>query len=93
MDEPVVDDDQLAAEALAATPDPDLPDDAVAIDLDAARPGDPGGALLPAWYMPAPRSTGRTPARLVVVGAIVASLVLVNVAGLCVTYGLPEIAW
>ncbi len=81
-------DDELSALALAADPDMSIPDDAVPF----GRPvGD--GALLPEWYMPVPGSFRRTRLRVVAVAAIIGSLVLVNGAGLCVTYGWPEIAW
>jgi hypothetical protein len=43
--------------------------------------------------MPAPRNLKRTPARMFGAAAFVGALVIVNGAGLCVTYGLPEIAW
>ncbi len=93
MVEPLpVDDDDLAREALEATPDPPVPDDAVPFDAAVAGGAD-GPELLPAWYMPAARATGRTGRRTVVVAALVGSLVLVDAVGLCVTYGLPEIAW
>ena len=51
------------------------------------------GALLPDWYMPVPGSIRRTRPRVVAVTAIIVSLIVVNGAGLCVTYGWPEIAW
>jgi hypothetical protein len=81
-------DDELTALALAADPDVLIPDDAIPF-------GQPGvdGALLPAWYMPVPGSFRRTRPRVVAVAAIIGSLLLVNGAGLCVTYGWPEIAW
>jgi len=80
----VISDEELAELALAAAPEPALTDDAVPIrGLD-----DDGSVdLLPSWYMPA--STGhaepgwRRRLALVVVGAIL----LINAAGLCVTYG------
>jgi hypothetical protein len=50
-------------------------------------------ALLPEWYMPAVGPVRRTKPRMIAVVAIIASLVVVNGAGLCVTYGIPEIAW
>ena len=43
--------------------------------------------------MPVPGSTRRTRLRVVAIVAIVVSLVVVSGAGLCVTYGVPEIAW
>lgn len=81
-------DEELAELAIAA--DPDAP-----IDADAVPFGQPAvdGALLPEWYMPVPGSVRRTRSRVVVVSAVIASLIIVNGAGLCVTYGLPEIAW
>ena len=80
-------DEELAELAIAA--DPDAP-----IDADAVPFGQPvGEALLPEWYMPVPGSVRRTRPRVVVVSAVIASLIIVNGAGLCVTYGLPEIAW
>jgi len=80
-------DEELAAEALAA--DPDIPID------DHAEPfgGDSGTGLLPEWYMPVNGPVRRTRTRRVVVIGVIASLLAVNGAGLCVTYGLPEIAW
>ena len=80
-------DEELAELAIAA--DPDVP-----IDADAVPFGQPAdGGLLPEWYMPVPGSVRRTRPRVVVVAAVIASLIVVNGAGLCVTYGLPEIAW
>lgn len=83
-----IDDDELAGEALAADPDQPVDPDATPFGSDEAGP-----ALLPEWYMPTPRGIRRTPGRRVVVAAIIAALVVVNGAGLCVTYGVPEIAW
>jgi len=80
-------DDELATEALAADPDPEVPDDAVPFA------GPDVVSLLPEWYMPPAGTNRRTPRRAVVVVGLVASLVLVNAAGLCVTFGWPEIAW
>ena len=83
---PEVSDDELIALALAAEPDPELGDDAVPIgSADATEDGE----LLPAWYMPAPTgSAGAQPRwrRRVAIG-VVSSILLINAAGLCVTYG------
>ena len=81
-------DEELAEAALAADPDAPIPDDAVPFGQTDHR-----GALLPEWYMPVPGSTRRTRLRVVAIVAIVVSLVVVSGAGLCVTYGVPEIAW
>ena len=71
--------------------DPDQPVDPDAVPISFA--GDVPDGLLPAWYMPAPMSAGRRRSRRWVLGGLVAALVVINGAGLCVTYGLPEIAW
>lgn len=90
--EPPFTDAELTALALAA-------DTSIEPDVDAVPfgVGDRGAALLPEWYMPATLrgdAFGATPRRRVwAVGAIIASLLIVNGYGLCVTYGLPEIAW
>ncbi len=84
-----IDDDELAELAMAADPDVDVDPDAVPFLPD---PSD-GAELLPAWYMPVPRSFRRTPARTVAAVSFIVALLALNAAGLCVTYGLPEIAW
>lgn len=85
-----VTDEELAAEAMAADPDVEVPDDAVPFR---ERPGEDPHGLLPDWYMPSPRSFRRTRPRVVAVVGLVLALLVVNAAGLCVTYGWPEIAW
>jgi hypothetical protein len=82
-------DDELTALALAADPDLPVDPDALPISLSTAATS----GLLPEWYMPAPISTGCGRARRVLLGALVLILVVINAAGLCVTYGFPEIAW
>lgn len=85
LDAPPFTDDELYALALAADPDAPLPDDAVPfVDPDA----DPdGAALLPGWYMPAPVNVTRSPVRTTAAILIVTGLVVINVLGLCITYG------
>ncbi|MCB1016354.1 MAG: hypothetical protein KDB10_14760 [Acidimicrobiales bacterium] len=79
-----VSDAELTALALAADPDAPLPPDAVPFRGD----DDPGDRLLPEWYMPGTVRAGRrTPARTVAAVAVVTGLVLINVLGLCITYG------
>lgn len=79
-----VPDDELAAEALAADPDP---------SLDGALPfarmvGIEGRAALPEWYMPAPTGGTHLPGwRRGVVYAFVAALLLIEAFGLCTTFG------
>jgi hypothetical protein len=81
-------DEELTALALAADPDAPVPDDAVPFGDN-----DPTAfALLPEWYMPAPgihRSRGRAAVML----AFAISLVIINIGGFCVTYGIPEFVW
>lgn len=81
-----VDDEELAAAALAADPDAVVAEDAVCL-WDLARPAAP--PPLPEWYMPAPApGTGLVRGwrrRLVLL--VVAALLLINAYGLCSTYG------
>ena len=81
-----VSDDELAALALAADPDPDVDDDAVSLwDLQAPD----GAPLLPDWYMPAPAGGGRRlhDWRRWVIPVVIAAFVVINAYGLCSTYG------
>jgi hypothetical protein len=80
-------DDELTAEALAADPNAPIPAGVVPFG------GTSDAGLLPEWYMPVGGPIRRTRSRRVVVVGIIVSLLVVNGAGLCVTYGLPEIAW
>ena len=52
----------------------------------------PPDVSTPAWYMPAPVAGARSPWQRVVGLAFVGALVLINVSGLCVTYGVIELA-
>jgi hypothetical protein len=80
-----ISDEELTALALAADPDAGVDDDAVPFGS-----GEEPGGLLPSWYMPRPlRRAGRS--RRVVFAVFIGALLVVNGAGLCVTYGLPEI--
>jgi hypothetical protein len=74
-------DEELAALALAADPDTPVPHDAVPIRT---RERD---ELLPDWYMPAPTSGARPGWRRRIAITAVSSILLINAAGLCVTYG------
>jgi hypothetical protein len=82
-------DDELTRLALEADPDRPVDPDAIPI----SRCIDAPLALLPDWYMPATMSAGRGAARRWLLGGIVLVLVVINGVGLCVTYGVPEIAW
>ena len=55
-------------------------------------PDDLAVSLLPSWYMPPP-SLRRGTKGMVVFAAVAISLFVINVAGLCVTYGVPDPVW
>ncbi len=80
-------DDELTALALAADPDAVPGDDAVSL-WDVVAP-DETARLLPSWYMPSPMAGMRRltgwPRRIVLI--VVAAFLLIEVAGLCSTYG------
>ncbi len=84
VDDDGIDDEELAALALAADPDAPLPADAV--------PWSPREAIDPGmadWYMaPTGLGVGATPGwrRRVAIG-VIGSIGLINAAGLCITYG------
>ncbi len=80
LDEAPISDEELERLALAAAAD-EVPDDAV--------PWSPTGRdpLIADWYMPAPAGTRRDLKTRVVTGVVLASIVAINAAGLCVTYG------
>jgi hypothetical protein len=80
-------DEELTELALAADPDAPIDDEAVPFGQRE------GGALLPDWYMPVPAGLARSPRKRATVGLIVLSLLALNAAGLCVTYGVIEVAW
>ena len=78
---------ELTEQALAAEPfDPFAPG-----AVPFGTPDD-GVELLPSWYMPAP-SLRRSRTRTVVFAGIVFSLLVIDVMGLCVTYGFPDPVW
>jgi hypothetical protein len=75
-------DDQLAELALAADPDRPVDPDALPLDAYLGGAGD-----LPGWYMPAVTTRSRSRRRTATVLVIVASFLLIDGLGLCVTYG------
>jgi hypothetical protein len=78
----VLSDEELTALALAASPEPELADDAVPI-----RSAEPTADLLPEWYMPASAGHAEPGWRRRVALLVVSAILLINAAGLCVTYG------
>jgi hypothetical protein len=83
-----ISDAELTALALAADPDLPIPDDAVPFGTNEGLAAE----LLPSWYMPAP-SLRRSRTRTIVFAGIVFSLLIIDVMGLCVTYGVPDPVW
>ncbi len=83
-----ISDDELASLALRADPHP-------LIDVSVAPwrgSSDPASALLPDWYMPAPAGRHRGTWTKVGIALTIASFVLINALGLCVTYGFVSLA-
>jgi hypothetical protein len=78
----------LEALALAADPEQGVEPDAVPWS---GLEGD-GAELLPSWYMPAPATGARSTWQRVLGWSFVVALLAVNVSGLCVTYGVLELA-
>jgi hypothetical protein len=73
---------ELTAQALAADPDAPLAADAVPFVHEA-----PTAELLPSWYMPVPVTYQRRPWHRIAALAVIASFLLINALGLCITYG------
>jgi len=78
----VVSDEELAELALAASAEPNLDDHAVPI-----RPLAATADLLPDWYMPASAGHAEPGWRRRIALVVVGAILLINAAGLCVTYG------
>jgi hypothetical protein len=76
---PVVNDEELAAEAMAAEPDPPLGDHAAPLPLSTDVRQD----LLPDWYVPARTSRVHGRARRWLLGGVVVGLLVINGVGLC----------
>jgi hypothetical protein len=82
-------DDELAELALAADPDQTPTADAVPISAYlGSTPTEHFGMSLPAWYMPAVVVRSNPRWRIGVIVAIVLTLLVIEAAGLCSTYGL-----
>ncbi len=89
--EAILTDEELTALALAADPDVEVGADAVSV-WDVLGPGRDadGPRKLPEWYMPSPMPGARPPRRRWhrrVALLIIASFVLIDALGLCITYG------
>jgi hypothetical protein len=74
---------ELTAQALAADPDAPLAADAMPFEAETATTG----GLLPSWYMPVPVTYQRRPWHRIAALAVIASFLLINALGLCITYG------
>ena len=77
-------DTELTALALAADPDAPIADGAVPIGLHLAQLG----AALPLWYMPPVVRRGGRRWKAPFVIAVVSAFLLIDLMGLCNTYGL-----
>jgi hypothetical protein len=76
-------DDELTALALAADPAAPLADDAVPLNVYLGR----FAGALPQWYMPSAMTRGTQRWRVPVVATIVGAFLLIEILGLCNTYG------
>jgi hypothetical protein len=83
-----VGDDELSALALAADPDIEVPADAVPFGVLTGTGAD---GPLPAWYMPAAVGGRLSGWRRIPPALVVASLLVINASGLCITYG--KLGW
>ena len=83
-----ISDAELTALALAADPDQPIADDALPFVASDGL----GTGLLPEWYMPAPSLRRSTP-RTIVLASVAIALFVINVGGVCVTYGIPDPVW
>jgi hypothetical protein len=88
MDGEPLSDDELAELALSADPGERLAADAT--PLPGSVPADDGP--LPGWYMPAPRRVVRSRRNTAIALTFVIALLIINALGLCITYGILEIA-
>ena len=83
-------DDELTALALSADSDAALDPDAVSVWEVIDGPGRDGVGLLPGWYMPA-GATGADGQRRwwtrPVAIVVIASFIVIDALGLCITYG------
>ena len=82
-DDEEISDDELTALALAADPEPALGPEAVPITTHRNLPA----ASLPLWYMPPVSARAAGGWRVPIVASVVLALLLINVLGLCITYG------
>jgi hypothetical protein len=83
-----ISDEELTSLALRADPHPTI-DPRVAPWRPAV---DAVTGLLPDWYMPAPVGARRGTGARVTIGVIIASFVVINALGLCITYGFVTLA-
>ncbi len=79
--------DELTALALAAEPNPAIPEDAVPIGVHLSQLG----AALPLWYMPPVVRSGRR-WKAPVVWTVVLAFLVIDAMGLCNTYGILSFA-
>jgi len=81
-------DEELTRLALAADPDAPLPEGAVPISFHLAQ----FGQSLPLWYMPPAVHRGGRRWKAPFVLAVVSAFLLIDLMGLCNTYGILSLA-
>ncbi len=81
-------DAELTALALAADPDAPIAEGAVPIGIHLAQMG----ASLPLWYMPPVARQGSSRWKAPVVIVVVSAFLLIDLMGLCNTYGILSLA-
>ena len=81
-------DEELTALALAADPDVPIAEGAVPIGIHLAQLG----SALPLWYMPPAASRGGRRWKTPFVIAVVSAFLLIDLMGLCNTYGILSLA-
>ena len=74
---------ELTAQALAADPNAPVAADAVPFGAGPAT----AAGLLPSWYMPGPVTYQRRSWHRVAALSVIASFLVINALGLCITYG------
>ena len=82
IDDRPITDEELTALALAGDPDAEIAADAVPWSVVGAD-----GGPLPGWYMPAPTTVRRGWKTKAVVCLVILAFLVINAAGLCITYG------
>lgn len=87
-DYPVITDEELTRQALAASREPDVSPDAV--PWSGAWASSP--LLIPEWYMPRPGGSSRGRGAMIVIGLVLVGFLTIDACGLCITSGFLSLA-